>query len=50
MGMNLVIEHGDLKLTPEEVSAEILNFLKKCGQELIDITIPYNTNDPQILN
>ncbi len=35
MGFNVAIEHGDIKMHPEDVSAEILKFLKKCGETLV---------------
>jgi molecular chaperone DnaK len=34
MGFNVEIPHADKKMRPEEVSAEILKFLKNCAEEL----------------
>ena len=38
MGLNVEIEHGELKMHPEEISAEILKFLKACGESLVEDT------------
>lgn len=39
MGMNIQIDHGGKKLSPEEISAEILKHLKECGKELIQTSL-----------